>query len=131
MKMSLRIFACFSLTMPYIAQGMTASAAKPVPQIIINEIPPFCEPLDHVPAYLYGNPTQYKCAHWSPERLDQIKRAAGAATETQVKTLASAFFKVGPPDDMALKDKYVEYVEMYAWVHAVSLVEAARYRSIL
>ena len=125
MKMSLKVFACFAccLTMSYGAQGMTASAVKPVPQIIIDEILPFCGPFDHVPAYLYGNPTQYKYAHWSQERLDQIKKAAGAATEAQVKTLASAFFKVGPPNDIALKDKYIDYAEMYDWVNAVNLVE--------
>lgn len=106
---------------------MTATAARQASDSarMLADIQPFSStPFDHVPDYLYGNPTQYKNAHWSAERLAQIKKAAGTATKAQIEALAAASFKDTQPSAEALAEKYTEYAETYDGVYALDLLAA-------
>lgn len=117
----------FSALMHHVASE-TASASDPATHdsadSILANIQPFsATPFDHVPAYVYANPTQYKNSNWTPALFARIKCAANTATKAQIQSLAAASFKDSQPSDKALAAKYTELAESYDWVHAMNLIE--------
>ncbi len=111
----------FSALMHHVA---SAAATQDSAHSILANIQPFsATPFDHVPAYVYANPTQYKNSNWTPALFARIKCAANTATKAQIQSLAAASFKDSQPSSKVLAAKYTELAESYDWVHTMNLIE--------